>query len=64
MITEEEWKRSWVKLSGDGNNFKTARHIILDKNVLSDDELENGLKEFMRLSSIEGVNLYLLIVFC
>jgi hypothetical protein len=54
VLSEEEWVGKWVKGVEEGN-FRTTKHIVLDKQVVHEDELNDVLRELTVLSPIEGV---------
>jgi hypothetical protein len=52
FLNREDWEEKWVNLALKGN-FRTVRHLILDKKMIKEDELPYVLKDFTILSPIK-----------
>jgi hypothetical protein len=56
LLEKGEWMEKWSNLAERGN-FRIAKHVILDKNVISEDKIDHILKEFVVLNPIEGYSI-------
>ena len=43
MLGDDEWRKFWAKWS-ENRNFSLTKHIILDRLVANDDNIELALK--------------------
>ena len=62
-MNKDEWKQYWSRWSQTGYNYRIIKHVLLDKSVLSGNEIEEGLHEFVNVGPVEGVSILINVVF-